>query len=134
MSQLESVHYADNLSGVRLTEKYRQRLTGVFPPARVEKLGKKKSKKLFAAVLLPTRTASGWKIHVRRPLEVLELKYYSVPTPLHWRIHGDGREIGKRHSTVVSLTILNNEAVLYGVNFQSPDVVHPFHVFYDIWQ
>ena len=85
---------------------------------------------MFSAVLLPKRTPSGWKIDATRLLQVLERRYFLVPGPLLWKIHGDAREIGKKHSTVVSLSILNNEAVAHGISFQSSEEVHPIHVFY----
>ena len=133
LSPLESIFYSDTLSGRRLTDKYRQRLPGVFPSARAERQQKKELKQVFASVLLPRRTASGWKIDVARLLEVLNFKYYLLqsPTVKHWKVHGDGREIGNRQSTFLSINVLNNEALLHGVKFQSPDDVYPFHVFYE---
>ena len=132
LSALESIYYADNLSGRRLTERYRQRLPGVFPSARAERLTKRNLKDIFSYVLLPRRTPSGWKLDLSRLIEVLGFQYYLLDSEVkHWKIHGDGREIAKRHSTFISLNILNNDAVLHGVNFQSPDHVYPFQVFYD---
>ena len=132
LSPLESVFYADTLSGRRLTDKYRQRLPEVFPSARAEEHTKRELKQVFASVLLPRRTASGRKIDLSRLLEVLNFKYYLLDHGVkHLKIHGDGCEIGRSHSTSVSINILNNEALLHGVKFQSPDDVHPFHIFYE---
>ena len=130
LSPLEVIQYSDNFSGVRLTEKYRQRLPGVFPSARNERLAKQQSKEMFAAVFLPRRTPSGWKIDVSRLLQVLEMRYYLVSAPFQWKIHGDARMIADEHSTVISLSILNNEAVAHGISFQSCEEVHPVHIFY----
>ena len=131
MTPLESVYLCGNYSGVRLTQEYRQRLPGVFPSAKAERNEKKVLKNLFSSVLLPRRTATGWKIDVKRLLEVLDFKYFKVCGVKHWKLHGDGREFGKRQSTFVCLNILNNEALVHGVKYQSPKDVYPFHVFYE---
>ena len=117
LTPLESVVLSGNFSGVRLTERYRQRLPGVFPSVRAERKEKKRLNSLCSSVLLPTRTATGWKIDVKRLLEVLDFKYFKVNGVKHWKVHGDGREFGNRQSTFVSLNILNNEALVHDVKF-----------------
>ena len=89
LSSLESIYYADNLRGRRLTERYRQRLPGVFPSARTERLTKRNLKDIFSYVLLPRRTPSGWKLPLPRLIEVLGFQYYLLNSEVkHWKIHG----------------------------------------------
>ena len=83
MSTLESIHYLDNLSGRRLTEKYRQRLPGVFPSATEECETIRRLKGIFSCVFLPRRTPSGWKIDLQRLIEVLGFNTTSLTRTLN---------------------------------------------------
>lgn len=44
---------------------------------------------------------------------------------------GQGHEIGGRHSTVMGLSILNNEMHLRNTSFQSPHHTYPFAICYE---
>lgn len=44
---------------------------------------------------------------------------------------GDGREIGGRHSTILSLSFINNDFLLRNIPYQSPDHTFPFATFYE---
>ena len=59
LTPLESVFLSGNFSGVRLTERYRQRPSGVFHSARAERKEEKMLNYLCSSVLLATRTATG---------------------------------------------------------------------------
>ena len=62
----------------------------------------------------------------------MHYKYYHLDNSVkQWRLYGDGREIGGEHSTFIGISILNNEALLHGVNFQSPKDIYPIHMFYE---
>ena len=69
-----------------------------------------------------------WQLDVKRLFEVVDFKYFKISGAKHWKLHGDDREIGKRQRTFVTLTILNSEALVHGVKFQSPNAVYPSHV------
>ena len=121
LSPLESIFYADKWQ--KIDRQVQAEVTRGVSVCSSREATKRELKQVFASVLLPRRTASGWKIDVARLLEVLNFKYYLLqsPTVKHWKVHGDGREIGNRQCTFLSINVLNNEALLHGVKFQSPD-------------
>ena len=91
--------------------------------------------KTFVLVLLPRQTASGWQTDPVRLIEVLSFRYFSIHQDKHWKIHGDGREIGGRQSTYVAISILNNDAYYHDLSFHNPKNVYPCNIFYksDSW-
>ena len=131
LSPAELVFMQQNYSGTRLFEELRHRLPGIIPSQRLERFAKKEFEKDFTAVLLPSRTSSGWQIDAGRLMEVLCLKYNQVDGPKHWKVYGDGREIGGRQSTFVAISLLNNEAFYHDCSFQSPKNIFPVNIFYE---
>lgn len=125
------INIEQNYSGTRFVDKLRKKLPGVIPSQRRERERKKEYKKEFDAVLLPRRTSTGWAIDPERLLEVLHFKYYWLKKEKFWRVYGDGREIGGRSSTFLSISVLNNEAFLHGILYQSPKEVYPLCIFYE---
>ena len=131
ISAAEYIYMQQNLSGCRLFEQFRQRVPGVFPSRRLEISAKKDMQKTFFYTLLPRRTATGWRIDPARLLEVLCFKYYGVQEGRHWKVYGDGREIGGRQSTFIALSMLNNAAYYHDQSFHNPKNVYPCHIFYE---
>lgn len=131
MTVEDVVNLEENYSGTRLFEEMRKRLSNVFPSKREEYKIKKQYFKEFRAVLLPRRTATGWAVDPERLVEVLHFKYYWLEEKKFWRIYGDGREVGGRSSTFLSISGLNNEMFLHGFLFQSPKEVYPLCIFYE---
>lgn len=52
-------------------------------------------------------------------------------SPLQLKIYGDGREIGGRPTTFLSVSLLNNELILYNYSYQSPSEIYPITIFYE---
>ena len=128
------IYLEENFSGQRLFDELRKKIPGIFPSKRVEQLAKRELKNEFAVVLLPKRTPSGWQIDPSRLMEVLRFKYHgSIDSNAyrHWKIYGDGRVIGGRQSTFVSISILNNEGFFVDGSFQNPKNVYPLNIFYE---
>lgn len=80
-------------------------------------------------MLLRQRTDTGWHIDAKRLVDILTFRCPFLSAPLHIKLWGDGREIGGRHSTVMGLSILNNEMHLRNTSFQSPHHTYPFGIF-----
>ena len=127
----ELVYLQENFSGTRLFEELRKRLPGIIPSQRVERSIKKELKKDFQAVLLSKRTPSGWQIDPSRLLEVLSFKYHRISGPKHWKVYGDGREIGGRQSAFLTISVLNDEAFFIDESFQNPNNIYPLNIFYE---
>lgn len=131
MTVEDIVNLEENFSGTRLFDEMRKKLPNVLPPRREEYIRKRQYSKEFKSVLLPKRTSTGWAVDPERLLEVLHFKYYWLEENKYWRIYGDGREVGGRSSTFVSISVLNNEIFLHGFLFQSPKEVYPLYIFYE---
>ncbi|KAJ8019772.1 hypothetical protein HOLleu_41495 [Holothuria leucospilota] len=127
----ELIHIQENFNGCRLTEHLQKRLPGIFPSRSAEVAMKKIYTKGLRAVLLPRRTVSGWRIDPQRLLEVLCFRYPWLCTHLLIKVYGDGREVGGRASTYVSISLLNNELALNGHSYQSPKEIFPVAIFYE---
>ncbi|KAJ8050283.1 hypothetical protein HOLleu_03423 [Holothuria leucospilota] len=125
------IYMQENFSGVRLTNELRKRLPNVIPSQANEATRKKQYYREFQSVLLPRRTASGWRIDPFRLTEVLCFRYFGLMSPLQLKVYGDGREIGGRPATYIALSLLNNELALYGYSYQSPSEIFPVAMFYE---
>ena len=84
-------------------------MPGILPSDTQVRKVKHKYMEEFSAVLLPRRTSTGWFIDPSRLIQVLSFKYPYLTDSLNVRLWGDGREIGDRHSTFLTLSLLNNE-------------------------
>ncbi|KAJ8050599.1 hypothetical protein HOLleu_03862 [Holothuria leucospilota] len=131
LSTEDLIHFEENYSGTRLMEELRKKMPLQIPSQRQERKQKHIYNLEFNAVLLPERTFSGWRIDPHRLTELLAFQNYWLSSKVFWRLYGDGREIGGRPSTYISLSVLNNEAVLHGKRFQSPKGVYPLAIFYE---
>lgn len=131
LSAEDLIYLEENLSGTRLVQQLRKKLPGVLASYSKEMSLKRQYFKEFRTILLPRRIATGWQIDPFRLLEVLSFMYYWLEGEKHYKIYGDGREIGGRHSTFISVNILNTEACFYNVKHQNPKEVHPISIFYE---
>lgn len=127
----ELIYLAENFSGKRLFDELRKKIPGILPSRRVEQTAKKELQNEFDAILLPKRTPSGWQIDPSRLMEVLRFKYHTSNGSRHWKLYGDGREIGGRQSTFVAVSFLNNEGFFVDGSFQNPKNVYPLNIFYE---
>ena len=66
ISVAECIFMEQNLSGTRLFEHLRKKMSGVLPSRRMEITVKKDMEETFFNVLLPRRTASGWQVDPTR--------------------------------------------------------------------
>ena len=127
----ELIYLAENFSGQRLFDELRKKIPGILPSKQVEQSAKKDLQSEFDAVLLPKRTPSGWQIDPSRLMEVLRFKYHTSNGSRHWKLFGDGREIGGRQSAFVAVSILNNEGFFVDGSFQNPKNIYPLNIFYE---
>ncbi|XP_077977059.1 uncharacterized protein LOC144432666 [Glandiceps talaboti] len=97
---------------------------------KVEKL-KNKYNEEFRCILRPQRTANGWRIDPLSLHTCLQFLYYWLPKEELWRLHGDARHYGRKHTTVINLSCINNELVLHDLKFHNPDEYWPIAVFYE---
>lgn len=133
ISTEESIHIQENFAGTRLIEKLRKKIPHQMPTYREGKQRKRQYWDELNAILLPSQTDLGWRIDPHRLYEILSFLYYWMGTDVerHWRIYGDGREIGGRSSTFLSISLISNEAILFGHQFQSPKNIFPLAIFYE---
>ena len=100
------INTVDNYSGTRLMAEIRKKCPGVLPSVKEERLAKKRSQQEFQAVLLPSRTATGWSIDLDSLLILLTYKYGFLQGSLCVRMWGDAQDIGGRHARVLCVTII----------------------------
>jgi hypothetical protein len=131
LSPADVVYLQENCSGTRLFDELRKRLPApLIASQKQERDLKKVYKELFTIIFLPKRTKTGYAIDLGRLLEVLKFRFYFLNTHKHWRLYGDARVIGKRKSTFIGISPLNDELRLRGFLFQSPKEVFPISIFY----
>ena len=127
----DTIHLSENEKGTRLLDGLRKLLPGILPSQMAERVAKGRSKKAFNAILCPRVCSTGIYIDPTRLLTLLRLKYPYLGEEIHLRITGDGREYGGRHSTFISMNIVNNELILHDVSCQSPKETFPIVLFYE---
>ncbi|KAJ8018627.1 hypothetical protein HOLleu_43290 [Holothuria leucospilota] len=131
LSVEDLIYLQENFNGSRLTNQLRKKLPGIIPTLNEERIRKDQYNREFEAILLPERTATGWKVDPSHLIEILCFRYYWLSSIKHWCLYGDGRQIGGRCSTYLGISILNNEAFLHGVSFQSLKEMFPISIFYE---
>ncbi len=131
ISPEDMIYVSENLSGTRLIAEMRKQVPGILPSSRQVRNVKHRYLEEFNAILLPRRTATGWYINPARLLDILAFKYPFLKNDLNVRLWGDGRVIGGRHSTFLTLSLLNNDLYLRNVSYQSPEHTYPFTIFYE---
>ncbi|MES9884152.1 MAG: hypothetical protein ABW185_25175 [Sedimenticola sp.] len=125
------VYIEENFSGTRLMQQMRQRLPVILPSRKDEYVLKRIYDSQFRAILLPERTSTGWCVDPSRLMELLSFKYWWLEGEKHWKLYGDGREIGGRKSCFIALSTLNNEARQHGISHQSAKEIYQLHLFYE---
>ena len=108
----------------------RKLLPGFFDSVRRANRLKSQYRKEFHAVLQPEKTASGWSVNPTSLYDVLKFIYFYLPPVEWWRIYGDARMFGKRKSTVIGISPINNEVSLQGHGFQSTEEFWRLACFY----
>lgn len=131
ISTKELINTEENYGGVQLFNVLRKKLPNCIPSYRNELQQKHVYWDEFNGILLPQRTATGWRIDLLRLLDILSFRYYWLHKPIKWKLYGDGREIGGRKTTFLALSILNDEAALHNVSFQSQMGIFPISMFYE---
>ncbi|XP_033095249.1 uncharacterized protein LOC117099831 [Anneissia japonica] len=86
---------------------------------------KKKYKAEFEKILMPTSLPGGLYVDPFALHEALMHVYHYVDGEEWWRLYGDARIMGRRQTTVLGITNVNNEQGLKGKGFHSP---------YDFWR
>ena len=125
------IYLTENFSGSKLRNELRKKIPGVFPSARKEGIAKKRYLANFHATLLPKRTDTGWYIDPNRLLDILVYRYPFLSSTLNVKLWGDGREIAGRHSTLMTMSLINHEMFLRNVSIHSPQHNYPFVIFYE---
>jgi hypothetical protein len=127
----DCIYLSENFSGTKLIEEIRKKLKFNVASRRQENAERKRLFEKCVSVLLPRRTPTGWRICPDRLLKVLKHRMYYLEPVQHWKVYGDGRMIGGRHSTFVGLNIMNNEACLRSISYQNPKEMFPITIFYE---
>lgn len=88
------INIFDNLSGTRLLAEMKKIIPGVLPSTSSDRFVKRMYKRKFQAILLPTRTATGWFIEPSRLLDILMFQYPFLTCELHIRLWGMVEKLG----------------------------------------
>ena len=133
ISSLKVLKMQDSISQKETFRTLRKLLPGFIDSERRTEQLKYKWHKEFEVVLQPTRTKTGWRINPERLRKCVSFVYpwlKDVDTEW-WRLYGDARNFGGQKSVLLSLSVLNNEAMFNGCSFQSPEENSwPIHIFY----
>lgn len=130
------IKMVDSYSGYALINKLRMSFPDQLPSMYAIKKAKRYLYQEYQAVLQPSFipygsfTKCGIKIDPFKLMKCLRQLYYYITDNEFWRLWGDGREIGKRMSTIISLSCINNEQHLHGVKYHSPKDIWPLCIFY----
>ena len=114
----------DSISQKETFRTLRKLLPGFIDSERRTEQLKYKWHKEFEVVSQPTRTKTGLRINPERLCKCVLFVYpwlKDVDTEW-WHLHGDARNFGGQKSVLLSLLVLNNEAMFNG---------WPIHIFYD---
>ncbi|KAJ8050218.1 hypothetical protein HOLleu_03332 [Holothuria leucospilota] len=114
-----------------MVRELRRKLPGIVPSLQAEQKRKHEYNDEFRIILCPSRTPTGWKISPERLAEVLSFQSFWIYGSKYWRVYGDGRETGSRHSCFISLSLVNNELALHNGSYQSPKCIYPVGLFYE---
>lgn len=131
LSVIDLINLEEHFSGTRLGDELRKLLPGVIPTKKEENDQRCEYRREFLATLKPQRTETGWRVDPHKLLDILCFRYYWIEGPTHWKIYGDGREIGGRQSTFLAISLLNDEAALHGISYHDPREVFPMAIFYE---
>ena len=116
ISSLKVLKMQDSISQKETFRTLRKLLPGFIDSERRTEQLKYKWHKEFEVVLQPTRTKTGWRINPERLRKCVSFVYpwlKDVDTEW-WRLYGDARNFGGQKSVLLSLSVLNNEAMFNG--------------------
>ena len=133
VSSFKVLKMQDSISQKETFRTLRKLVPGFIDSERRTEQLKYKWHKEFEVVLQPTRTKTGWRINPERLRRCVSFVYpwlKDVDTEW-WRLYGDTRNFGGQKSVLLSLSVLNNEAMFNDCSFQSPEEnCWPIHIFY----
>lgn len=133
ISSLDIVQMQDSASQKEIFRNLRRKLPGYFASERQTEKLRSKWHEEFEIVLQPSRTTTGWRVNPERLHQCVSIAHPWMKEVEceWWRLYGDARNFGGQKSVLVSLTNINNEAVLNGYSFHSPEEnCWPVHIFY----
>ena len=130
LSASEVLDIQDTTSSTEIVRALRRKLPGFLDSERKVNAIKTKYVREFEVVWKPERTHSGWKINPQRLRETLQYLYWWLPENECWKIYGDGRNYGGKDSVVLTLNVLNDEAIFNGIGYHSPQDYWPICLFY----
>ena len=132
LSAIDIIKMQDNYSMTQLFRDLRRKLPGFFDSERQTDKLKMRFNKEFEVLLEPVETKTGFRVNPDRLVDCLHFVYpwlSDIPNEW-WRLYGDARTYGGKKSVLVSISNINNETLLHGVHFQSPQDCWPIHIFY----
>ena len=133
ISSFQVLKMQDSISQKETFRNLRKLLPGFIESERRTDQLRYKWHKEFEVVLEPSRTKTDWRINPERLRKCVSFAYpwlQNVDTEW-WCLYGDARNFGGQKSVLLSLSILNNEAMFNDCSFQSPEEsCWPIHIFY----
>ena len=133
ISSFQVLKMQDSISQKETFRNLRKQLPGFFDSERRTDQLKNKWHKEFEIVLQPSRTKTGWRINPERLRKCVSFDYpwLKKVDAEWWRLYGDARNFGGQKSVLLSLSLINNEAMFNDCSFQSPEEnCWPIHIFY----
>ena len=133
ISSFQVLKMQDSISQKETFRNLRKQLPGFVDSERRTDQLKYKWHQEFEIVLQPSRTKTGWRLNPERLRQCVSFAYpwLQEVESEWWRLYGDARNFGGQKSVLLSLSIINNEAMFHDCSFQSPEEnCWPVHIFY----
>ena len=133
ISSFQVLKMQDSISQKETFRNLRKQLPGFIDSERRTDQLKYKWHQEFEIVLQPSRTKTGWRINPERLRQCVSFAYpwLQEVESEWWRLYGDARNFGGQKSVLLSLSVINNEAMFHDCSFQSPEeTCWPVHIFY----
>ena len=133
ISSFQVLKMQDSISQKETFRNLRKQLPGFIASERRTDQLKNKWHKEFEIVMQPSRTKTGWQINPERLRQCVSFAYpwLQEVESEWWRLYGDARNFGGQKSVLLSLSVINNEAMFHDCSFQSPEEnCWPVHIFY----
>ena len=133
ISSFQVLKMQDSISQKETFRNLRKQLPGFIDSERRTDQLKYKWHQEFEIVLQPSRTKMGWRINPERLRQCVSFAYpwLQEVESEWWRLYGDAPNFGGQKSVLLSLSVINNEAMFRDCSFQSPEEnCWPVHIFY----
>ena len=133
ISSFQVLKMQDSISQKETFRNLRKQLPGFIDSERRTDQLKYKWHQEFEIVLQPSRTTTGWRVNPERLRQCVSFAYpwLQEVESEWWRLYGDARNFGGQKSVLLSLSVINNEAMFHDCSFQSPEEnCWPVHIFY----